>query len=186
MDNKNLYNAARGYFTANALAGSVASELAAQNRREAMKLAQITSFYAHYLSEKQISDKIGHYMFCRNIGAAYEFLNNSLKAEIIHDCQNQTSFTTHLTDLIDQRKAKYRPFYQKIDRSMPDSIEKLTAEEICSVMSVRLMTPEEVNKYHADKKAKEDAEKFSENVGLVFRAVLIIGLIVLMISLSAQ
>ena len=46
MDNKNLYNAARGYFTANALAGSVASELAAQNRREAMKLAQITSFYA--------------------------------------------------------------------------------------------------------------------------------------------
>ena len=69
MDNKNLYNAARGYFTANALAGSVASELAAQNRREAIKLAQITSFYAHYLSEKQISDKIGHYMFCRNIGA---------------------------------------------------------------------------------------------------------------------
>ena len=69
---------------------------------------------------------------------------------------------------------------------MPDSIEKLTAEEICSVMSVRLMTPEELNKYHADKKAKEDAEKFSENVGLVFRAILIIGLIVMMICLSAQ
>ena len=71
-------------------------------------------------------------MFCRNIGAAYEFLNNSLKAEIIHDCQNQTSVTTHFTDLIEQRKAKYRPFYQKIERSMPDSIENLTADTLAA------------------------------------------------------
>lgn len=186
MDKKNLYNAARGYFTANALAGSVASELAAQNRREAIKLAQITSFYAHYLSEKQISDKIGHYMFCRNIGAAYEFLNNSLKAEMIHDCQNQKEFKTHLSDLIEQRKVKYLPFYEKIDRAMPDFIKHLTAEELCSIMNVDLMTPEELKQYHFEKKAQEDAEKFSENVGLVFRAILIIGLIVMMICLSAQ
>lgn len=186
MSNRNIYNAARGYMVANAIAGGVASELAAENRRQAARLAEASLFNAYYMSEKQLSDRVGHCLFCRNTGAAYDFLNNALRTEIIHDCQNQTSFTTHLANLIEQRKAKYRPFYQKIERSMPDSIEKLTAEEICSVMSVRLMTPEELNKYHADKKAKEDAEKFSENVGLVFRAILIIGLIVMMICLSAQ
>lgn len=186
MENKDLYNAARGYFAANALAGSIASGLAEQNRREAMKLAQVTSFYAHYLTEKEIASKVGHYIFCRNIPAAYEFLNNSLKAEMIHDCQNQKEFKKHLSELIVLRKDKYRPFYEKIERTMPDFIEYLTAEDLCAIMNVELMTPEALMQYHSEKKAQEDAEKFSENVGLVFRAILIIGLIVLMICLSAQ
>lgn len=186
MDNKNLYNAARGYMTASAVAGSVASSLAEERRRQALEIAKITSFYSHYLSQKQIADKVGHYIFCRNIGAAYEFLNNSLKAEMIHDCQNQKEFTTHLTELMAQRKDKYRPFYEKIERTMPDFIESLTAEGLCSIMSLELMTPDQLKQYHREKKAKEDAEKFSENVGLFFRAIIIIGLIVLMIFLSSQ
>ena len=51
MDKKNLYNAARGYFTANALAGSVASELAAENRRQAARFAEASLFNAYYMSE---------------------------------------------------------------------------------------------------------------------------------------
>ena len=186
MNNKDLYNAARGYFTANAVAGSIASELAASNRQQAMEIARITSFYAHYLTEKQISDKVGYYLFCKNVGAAYEFLNNSLKAELIHDCQNQKEFKTHLSELIEQRKDKYRPFYYKIERAMPDFIEHLTAEELCSIMNVDLMTQEAVRQYHIEKKEQESAEKLAENLGLAFRVVLITGLVILMIYLSAQ
>lgn len=186
MDNRNFYKAATGIMVANALAGSIASEMAAQRRQEALRLAQINSFYSHYLSEKQLADKVGRYLFCKNIGAAYEFLNTSLKAEMVHDCQNQKEFTTHLSELIEQRKDKYRPFYDKIEKTMPDFLEDMTAEELCSIMSVKLMTPEQLRQYHREKKAKEDSEKFAENVGLVFRAIVIIGLIVLMIYLSAQ
>lgn len=186
MNNQELYNAARGYMTANAVFGSVASELAESNRRQAVEIAKITSFYSHYLSEKQIADKIGRYLFCMNVGAAYEFLNNSLKAEIMHDCHNQKEFKAHLSELIEQRREKYRPFYDKIERTMPDFLENLTAEELCSIMSVELMTPEQLNEYHIEKKAQEDAEKISENIGLAFRVILITGLVILMICLSAQ
>lgn len=186
MDNKGFYKAATGIMVANALANCITTEMAAQNRREALKIAQITNFYAHYLSEKQIADKVGHYIFCKNIGAAYDFLNNSLKSEIIHDCQNQKEFTTHLSELIEQRKDKYRPFYDKIERSIPDYLEDLTAEELCSVMSVELMTPEQLKQYHCEKTAEENAKKFAENAGLVFRGIIIIGLVALMIYLSTQ
>ena len=36
MSNRNIYNAARGYMVAKAIAGGVASELAAENRRQAV------------------------------------------------------------------------------------------------------------------------------------------------------
>lgn len=186
MEQRNFYKVATGLMVTNAIAGSVASELAKLRREEAMKIAQISSFYSHYLSEKQLADKVGHYLFCKNIGAAYEFLNNSLKRELIHDCQNQKEFTTHLSQLIEQRKEKYRPFYDKIERAMPEFLENMSAEELCSTMSVNLMTPEQLRQYHTEKKAKESAEQLSEDLGLIFRAVLIIGLVILMICLSAQ
>ena len=69
---------------------------------------------------------------------------------------------------------------------MPDFIENLTAEDLCSKMSVELLTQEQLNEYHREKKAQEDAEKISENIGLAFRVILITGLVILMICLSAQ
>ena len=186
MNNQDLYKAARGYWTANAVVGSAASKMTQLNREQEAKMAQITSFYAHYQSEKQLADRIGTYILCNDIVGAYEFLNRSLKNEIIHDCQNQKEFTTHLSELIEQRKSKYRPFYQKIDMSMPATIADMTAEEICSIMSVELMSPEQLKQYHSEKEALEWADKLVENIGLAFRAVLIIGMLVLMMYLSAQ
>ena len=48
------------------------------------------------------------------------------------------------------------------------------------------MSPAELKQYHSEKEAEEWADKLVENLGIAFRAVLIIGLIVLMIFLSAQ
>ena len=94
------------------------------------------------------------------------------------------SFTTHLTELMEQRKAKYLPFYQKIDRPMPESLSNLSEEELCSTMGVKLMSPEELLQFHKEMKEKEDARKLTEAAGLVFRAVLIIGLLALVVCVS--
>lgn len=184
MSNRNPYNPARSFLVANALAGSVASELAASNRRQSEKMVETYLFNSYYMSEAKLAEKVGQYVFCRNLNAAYEFLNNSLRIEMIHDCQNQTSFTTHLTELMEQRKAKYLPFYQKIDRPMPESLSNLSAEELCSTMGVKLMSPEELMQFHKEMKEKEDARKWAEAAGLVFRAVLIIGLLALVFCVS--
>ena len=186
MNNHDLYNAARGYWTANAVIGSAASKMADLNRQESAKFAEMVLFNPHYLSEKQLADKIGNYILYNDLVGAYEFLNRSLKNEIIHDCQNQKEFTTHLSELIEERKDKYRPFYQKIDMSMPAIIEDMTAKGICDIMSVELMSPSQLKQYHSEKEAQEWADKLVENLGLVFRAVIIIGLVILMICLSAE
>ena len=186
MNNQDLHKAAIGYWAANAVVGSAASKMAELNRQQEAKIAEITSFYSHYQSREQLADRIGNYILCNDLVGAYEFLNKSLKNEIIHDCQNQKEFTTHLSELIGQRKGKYRPFYQKIDMSMPSIIEDMSAEGICSIMSVDLMTPAQLKQYHSEKEAREWADKLVENLGLAFRAVLIIGLVILMICLSSQ
>ena len=184
MSNRNPYNAARGFWVANALAGSVASELASSNRKQSEKLAETYLFNSYYMSEAGLADKVGQYIFCHNLKAAYEFLNNSLRTEMIHDCQNQTAFKYHLSELMEQRKAKYLPFYQKISRPMPESLSNLSAEELCSTMGVKLMSPEELLQFHKERKEKEDAGKLYEAVGLVFRAILIIGLLALVVCVS--
>ena len=51
MNNHDLYNAARGYWTANAVIGSAASKMADLNRQEAAKFAEMALFNSHYLSE---------------------------------------------------------------------------------------------------------------------------------------
>ena len=69
---------------------------------------------------------------------------------------------------------------------MPEEIETMTAEDLCFVMSVELMTPEQLKEYHRQKEEKESGERLAENIGLAFRVVIITGLIILMICLSAQ
>lgn len=61
MNNQDLYKAARGYWTANAVVGSTASKMAELNRQQEAKIAEITSFYSHYQSEEQLADRIGNY-----------------------------------------------------------------------------------------------------------------------------
>ena len=186
MSNPDLYGSARRYIAANAVIGSAASKMAQLNREQEAKIAEITRFYSHYKSEKELADQVGRFLLLKMTADAYLYLNNSLRSEMIHDCQNQKEFTEPLPELIASRKEKYRPFYEKIGMEMPMDLETMTAEDLCLIMSVELMTPQQLKKYHEDKEAREQGEKLAENIGLFFRAVLIIGLLVLMVYLSAQ
>ena len=62
MDEKTFRRVATGYMVTNAIARSAASELAEINRKEALEIAKITSFYSHYMTEKQLADRIGSYL----------------------------------------------------------------------------------------------------------------------------
>lgn len=186
MNNLDFHRTARGFWITNAVIGSAASKMADLNRQEAARIAESYRFNSHYQSEKQLADLVGRYLLSNDTTGAYEFLNRSLTNEIVHDCQNQKEFTTHLSELIEERKDKYRLFYQKIGVPMPAEIDDVTAEEICSIMSVELMTKEQLKQYHDEKRAEEWADNLMENLGLAFRAVLIIGLLILMIYLSSQ
>ena len=179
MNNLDMHNSAKRYIAANAVIGSAASKMAELNREQAAKIAEITRFYSNYKSEKELADQIGRFLLLDMVADAYDYLNSSLRNEMIHDCQNQKEFTRHLSQLLEDRKMTYRPFYEKIGMKMPEDLETMTAEHICSVMGVELMTPQQLEKYHSDQKAFEQGEKLVENIGLFFRAVLIIGLLIL-------
>ncbi len=185
MSNQEQYNSTRRFLAVNAVAGAAASELAKINREEAVRLAKIRLFNSHYLSEAELADRVGRYLLTGDNDNAATFLAESLRKEIVHDCQNQKEFKAHLSELIVQRCEKYRPFFDKIGREMPAELAQLKAEEICTVMSVELMTPEQLKRYHEDKEAEEWAENLMEGVGLAFRIILIIGLLILMFCLSA-
>ena len=137
------------------------------------------------LAESQLADKVRYGLMVHDVDKVYTFLWKSLLNEIIHDARNQKEFKSHLSDLIEQRRVKYRPFFDKIGREMPIELAELKPEEICTVLSVDLTTPEELKKYHEEKEAEERADNMMENIGLAFRAILIIGMLILMLYLSA-
>ena len=99
-------------------------------------------FNSHYQTKEQLANKIGRYILSEQTETAYDFLNTSLREELIHDCQNQKSFTTPLSELIVQRKEKYRPFYEKLGRKIPARIDNITAEELCFIMDKELLSHE--------------------------------------------
>lgn len=186
MSDRELYNSFGRYMAANAVIGGAAAELSKINREQAAKLAEVRLFNSHYMTESELAERTGCSMMLYGVDDAYEFLWKSLLKEIMHDTRNQKAFKTHLSDLIEQRRKKYRPFFDKIKREMPIELAELKAEEICTVMKIDLMTPEELKKYHEEKDAKEREEEVMENLGLVFRGVLIIGMLILMFYLSCQ
>lgn len=182
MDNRDLISAGTGYLAGKSIANNMAYEL----RKYREELEEIGKFYAHYLPPEKLAEEVGNFILSNDYDGAFEFLNKSLKGEIVHDCQNQKEFRMHLSGSIENRRNKYRPFYAKIQREMPAMLEEMTAENLCTIMGVELLSPEALSEYHRKHDEEISNKEFSENVGLVFRAILIIGLIILMIVLSAQ
>ncbi len=179
MDNKDILT---GYLAGRSIANNTAYEL----RKYREELEEISRFYANYLSEEKIADKVGNFILSENYDGAFEFLNNSLKGEIAHDCKNQKEFRRPLQELITERIEKYRPFYAKINREMPEMLQDMTAEKICEIMGVELMSPSDLAEYYLQKDEEATSKKISENLGLAFRIIIIVGLIALAIVASAS
>ena len=168
MDNKDIINAGAGYVAGNAITNSMIQNLRKYSEEH-------KEFFANHLTEEQLTESVAKYILANDYDSAFEFLNSHLNNEIVYACSHQKEFIKPLSELIEMRRNKYQPFYAKINREMPKQIKEMTAEQICAIMGVSLVSEQELADYHKNKEEKE-------NAGIIFRAIVIIGIIILCIA----
>lgn len=173
MSNKDIINAAQGYLAGNAIAKGVINDL--KKTRE-----EIQQKLAHYTSEEALSAEVAKFILANNKQGAFEYLNSHFNEEIVDAAQRQNDFIYSLETLLKKRKDKYMPFYTRIGMDMPEQLRNITADQLCEILGVEnLHIIDSVDGKTSPSKPKEGVD-----FGLIFRAVIIIGLVVLMIVLS--
>lgn len=170
MDEKNLINAASGYVAGNAVSNSVINNLRKYSEEAERKLA-------HWTSEETISAEIAKFILSDNKQGAFEYLNAHFNEEIVDAAQRQKDYIYSLETIIQKRKDKFLPFYQKIGMDMPEQLKNITADQLCEILGVTNLHIID----STDGKTSPSHSSDGENLGLIFRAIIIIGMIILII-----
>lgn len=170
MDEKNLINAASGYIAGNAVSNSVINNLRKYSEEAERKLA-------HWTSEETISAEIAKFILSDNKQGAFEYLNAHFNEEIVDAAQRQKDYIYSLETIIQKRKDKFLPFYQKIGMDMPEQLKNITADQLCEILGVTNLHIID----STDGKTSPSHSSDGENLGLIFRAIIIIGMIILII-----
>lgn len=170
MDEKNLINAASGYVAGNAVSNSVINNLRKYSEDAERKLA-------HWTSEETISAEIAKFILSDNKQGAFEYLNAHFNEEIVDAAQRQKDYIYSLETIIQKRKDKFLPFYQKIGMDMPEQLKNITADQLCEILGVTNLHIID----STDGKTSPSHSSDGENLGLIFRAIIIIGMIILII-----
>ncbi|MCR8872751.1 hypothetical protein [Phocaeicola barnesiae] len=170
MDEKNLINAASGYAAGNAVSNSVINNLRKYSEEAERKLA-------HWTSEETISAEIAKFILSDNKQGAFEYLNAHFNEEIVDAAQRQKDYIYSLETIIQKRKDKFLPFYQKIGMDMPEQLKNITADQLCEILGVTNLHIID----STDGKTSPSHSSDGENLGLIFRAIIIIGMIILII-----
>lgn len=173
MDDKDLIKAASGYVAGNAFSNNIVNELRKANEEAARKIAHITT-------EETLSAEIAKFILSDNKNKAFEYLNEHLNEEIVDAAQNQKNFIYSLETIIKKRKDKYMPFYQKIGMDMPEQYKNITADQLCEILGVENLHIID----STDGKTSPSNPPEGIGCGTIIRAIIIIGLIVLMIVLA--
>jgi hypothetical protein len=170
MDEEKLISAASGYVAGNAVSNSILNSLRKDSEEAKRKLA-------HWTSEETISAEIAKFILSDNKQGAFEYLNAHFNEEIVDAAQSQEDYIYSLETIIQKRKDKFLPFYQKIGMDMPEQLKNITADQLCEILGV-------TNLHIIDSKDGKTSPSHSsdgENLGLFFRAILIIGMVILII-----
>ena len=170
MDEKNLINAASGYAAGNAVSNSVINNLRKYSEEAERKLA-------HWTPEETISAEIAKFILSDNKQGAFEYLNAHFNEEIVDAAQRQKDYIYSLETIIQKRKDKFLPFYQKIGMDMPEQLKNITADQLCEILGVTNLHIID----STDGKTSPSHSSDGENLGLIFRAIIIIGMIILII-----
>lgn len=72
------------------------------------------------------------------------------------------------------------PFYTRIGMDMPEQLKNITADQLCEILGVENLHIID----SVDGKTSPSNPKEGVDFGLIFRAILIIGIVVLMVVLS--
>lgn len=170
MDERNLINAASGYVAGNTVSNSIINNLRKYSEEAERKLA-------HWTSEETISAEIAKFILSDNKQGAFEYLNAHFNEEIVDAAQRQKDYIYSLETIIQKRKDKFLPFYQKIGMDMPEQLKNITADQLCEILGVTNLHIID----STDGKTSPSHSSDGENLGLIFRAILIIGMIILII-----
>lgn len=170
MNEKDLIDAASGYVAGNAVSNSVVSSLRKYSEEAERKLA-------HWTSEETISAEIAKFILSDNKQAAFEYLNVHFNEEIIDAAQNQKDYIYSLETIIQKRKDKFQPFYQKIGLDMPEQLKNITADQLCELLGVPNLHIID----STDGKTSPSYSSEGENWGGIIKAILIAGMVILII-----
>lgn len=170
MDERNLINAASGYVAGNTVSNSIINNLRKYSEEAERKLA-------HWTSEETISAEIAKFILSDNKQGAFEYLNAHFNEEIVDAAQRQKDYIYSLETIIQKKKDKFLPFYQKIGMDMPEQLKNITADQLCEILGVTNLHIID----STDGKTSPSHSSDGENLGLIFRAILIIGMIILII-----
>ena len=108
----------------------MANSLHEQRMEMAEQLANITT-------EEELSVEVECFMSDDNAEGAYEYLNSRFNMEIIDAAQNQKDYVYSLETLLEMRREKYLPFYERIGRKMPEYLAYITADDLCDLVGVK-------------------------------------------------
>ena len=173
MSDRDLINAASGYVAGNAVSNSVISGLRKYSEEAQRKLA-------HWTPEETISAEIAKFILSNNKQGAFEYLNAHFNEEIVDAAQRQKDYIYSLETIIQKRKDKFLPFYHKIGMDMPDELKNITADQLCEILGVTNLHIID----STDGKTSPSHPSEGVDLGLIFRAILIIGMIILGIVLG--
>lgn len=170
MVEKDLIKAASGYVAGNAVSNSVISSLRKYSEEAERKLA-------HWTPEETISAEITKFILSDNKQGAFEYLNEHFNEEIVDAAQGQEDYIYSLETIIQKRKDKFLPYYQKIGMDMPEQLRHITADQLCEILGVtNLHIIDSV-----DGKTSPSHPSSGVDLGLIFRGILIIIGIILII-----
>ena len=124
-----MENGLKGYMAGRAVMGNVVGEM-----RRSRKDYQRRS--AHQMKDEALSAAVAKFLLNDDADSAFEFLNDCFMDEVIDDAQHQKDRNYSLETILEKRKAKYLPYYERIGKSMPEKLAALTADELCETLGV--------------------------------------------------
>lgn len=175
MGDNQLYDAATGYVAGNVIANNVSGNLRRLHEENAEKLR-------YYIPEETLSSEIAKFLLMGKKEDAFEYLNANFNMEIVHVAQHQKNYIYSLETMVKKRRDKYAPFYNRIGMDMPEQIQSMTADKLCEILGVTNLHIIDSK----DGKTSPSHPKEDFDFGLILRAIIIIGLLVLMIALGAS
>jgi hypothetical protein len=122
-------NGLKGYMAGRAVMGNVVGEMR-RSREDYQRRS------AHQMKEEILSKTVAKFLLSDNADSAFEFLNDCFMDEVIADAQHQKDRSYSLDTILEKRKAKYLPYYERIGKAMPEKLAGLTADELCETLGV--------------------------------------------------
>lgn len=122
-------NGLKGYMAGRAVMGNVVGEMR-RSREDYQRRS------AHQMKEEILSKTVAKFLLSDDADSAFDFLNDCFMGEVIADAQHQKDRNYSLDTILEKRKAKYLPYYERIGKPMPENLEELTADELCQSVGV--------------------------------------------------